>query len=66
MTFAMGRMVIIEMTRVMRLQPISPETDRLPLLSVLPSFSAASLAAAGLALEGRKVGARLGRAAHYL
>jgi len=57
MTFAMGRMVVIEMTRVMRLQPITPETDRLP----PERFAelAASLAEAGLALEGPAVEARL-------
>jgi len=57
MTFAMGRMVVIEMTRVMRLQPITPETDRLPPARF--AELAASLAEAGLALEGPAVEARL-------
>ena len=57
MTFAMGRMVTIEMTRVLRLQPISPRLDRLP----PERFAqlAASLANAGLTLEGPAVEARL-------
>jgi Ion channel len=57
MTFAMGRMVIIEMTRVMRLQPITPQPDRLSSLRF--AKLAASLAEAGLALEGPAVEARL-------
>jgi hypothetical protein len=57
MTFAMGRMVIIEMTRILRLQPIAPRLDRLP--PGLFAELATGLAAAGLALEGPAVEARL-------
>ncbi len=57
MTFAMGRMVLIEMIRVLRLEPTPPQPDRLP-----PSrFAelAAKLAQAGLVLEDRSVEQRL-------
>ena len=57
MTFAMGRMVLIEMTRVLRLNPLAPQPDRLP----PDRFAelAASLARAGLILEGQAVEQRL-------
>jgi hypothetical protein len=57
MTFAMGRMILIEMTRVLRLQPITPQPDRLPAARF--AELAASLAEAGLVLEGPAVEQRL-------